>query len=127
MKKCKNNGKIMDGFIGNWHPCECDICITNDADKYSNCCGSFMDSWHEDCLICPECKEHCGLTTECITCRGNGCQGCHGVGYLVRIMNKINSTQIIAIFLFLTMCLVAYSLRLTDEKLIERNIKCQVK
>ena len=30
-------------------------------DKYSSCCGVEMSSEYSDRLICPDCKEHCGV------------------------------------------------------------------
>lgn len=29
--------------------------------KYSSCCGAMMNSDYADRLICPDCKEHCGV------------------------------------------------------------------
>lgn len=34
-----------------------------DIEKLSSCCGAIMNSEYADRLICPECKEHCGIET----------------------------------------------------------------
>ena len=31
---------------------------------YSNCCGVEMDGQYLDMLMCPECKDHCGVEKE---------------------------------------------------------------
>lgn len=30
-------------------------------DKYSSCCGTLMNDAYADMLVCPDCKEHCGV------------------------------------------------------------------
>lgn len=30
----------------------------------SDCCNAPMDEWYEEVLICPDCKEHCGIREE---------------------------------------------------------------
>lgn len=45
------------------------------ANYYSNCCNAFMDDFHEEISICPECGEHCGMEKESDINQGNEDQG----------------------------------------------------